>query len=238
MSAPLRNPNATHTSNPHRIARYGLMPRSTANFVITIEPSAMIIPQDRSIPAVRMTSVCPMATTPTTITCCRISEKFCPARKRSDWYAKNAQASASAMNGPKVATGGRCSSSPRTPGLAAAAVWVLTSCTPTLNKSHPRVRGWEGSGRRSAPARAQAKLGVFAVDALHGLVGDERDAGVGVARDFLARLRVCNARVDAELRHFQRVLLRSGPDESGLYVAPTFEPRSQRYDQHALRPAG
>ena len=45
------------------------------------------------MPAVRMISVCPMAITPTTITCCRISERFSPVRKRSVWVAKNAQAS-------------------------------------------------------------------------------------------------------------------------------------------------
>ena len=45
--------------------------------VITMPPSAITMPQDRSMPAVRMISVWPIAITPTTITCCRISDKFC-----------------------------------------------------------------------------------------------------------------------------------------------------------------
>ena len=60
------------------------------------------------MPAVRMISVCPIAMTPTTITCCRISEKFCPVRKRSVCDAKKAHAASSARSGPN-ATGGMCS---------------------------------------------------------------------------------------------------------------------------------
>ena len=48
------------------------------------------------MPAVRMIRVCPMAMTPTTITCCRMSEKFWPVRKRSVCDAKNAHAASSA----------------------------------------------------------------------------------------------------------------------------------------------
>ena len=44
-----------------------------------------------------------MAMTPTTITCCRISEKFSPVRKRSVCVAKKTQASSRAMNGPERA---------------------------------------------------------------------------------------------------------------------------------------
>ena len=47
----------------------GEMPRSTANLVITMEPSAITMPHDRSMPAVRTISVCPMAITATTIVC-------------------------------------------------------------------------------------------------------------------------------------------------------------------------
>src|SRR5262249_21485200 len=238
MSAPFRNPNPTHTSSPHRIARYGFKPRSTANLVITIEPTAMIIPQNKSIPAARMTTVCPMATTPTTITCCSISDKLWPDRKRSDWNAKNAHASASAMNDPNVATDGRCSTRPRGPAVAVAAVWVLMGRAHTLNRALPRVRGRELSTRRLAPARAQAELGVFAVDALHGLVGDERDACVGVAGDFLAGLGVRDAGIDAELRHLQRILLRSGADDASLDVPHAFAPTVDGHDQHTLLLAG
>ena len=51
--------------------------------VITIDPKAMTAPQERSMPAVRMTSVCPMAKMPTTIDCCTTSDRFGPVRKRS-----------------------------------------------------------------------------------------------------------------------------------------------------------
>ena len=43
---------------------------------MTIEPSAMIVPHARSMPAVRMISVWPIASVPITITCWKISEKF------------------------------------------------------------------------------------------------------------------------------------------------------------------
>ena len=45
---------------------------------MTIEPSAMTVPHDRSMPAVRMISVWPIASVPITITCWKISEKFWP----------------------------------------------------------------------------------------------------------------------------------------------------------------
>ena len=69
-------------------------------------PSAMTMPHDRSMPAVRMISVCPMAITPTTMTCCRISEKFWSVKKRSFWVAKKTQASSKAIKGPSVAMEG------------------------------------------------------------------------------------------------------------------------------------
>ena len=109
ISAPFKKPKAAATSKPHRMARYGLRPSSTANLVMTMELSAISMPQDRSMPAVRMMSVCPMASTPTTMTCCRISEKFWPERNRSLCVAKKAHAASSAMNGPSVDSGGRCS---------------------------------------------------------------------------------------------------------------------------------
>ena len=92
------------------------------------------------MPAVRMISVWPIASTPTTITCCRISEKFWPVRKRSLCEAKKTHASSSAMNGPSVDTGGRCSSTPCHPvPLVATVEWTL----PTT--SSPKGPGaWPG----------------------------------------------------------------------------------------------
>ena len=98
---------------PSRIARPGGTPESTASLVITIEPSAIAVPHDRSMPAVRMISVWPMASVPITITCWMISEKFAGSRKRSDWVVKKMHARISAISGPSCAT-----RSPETFGIA------------------------------------------------------------------------------------------------------------------------
>jgi hypothetical protein len=80
---------------------------------MTIEPSAIAVPHDRSMPAVRMISVCPIASVPTTITCWMISEKFAGSRNCSDCVVKKMQASTSAISGPSCAT-----RSPETFGVA------------------------------------------------------------------------------------------------------------------------
>ena len=73
------------------------------------------------MPAVRMTSVWPMAMTATTMTCCRMSAKFCADRKRSLCVAKKAHARISAMNGPSVARGGSLEA---VEDMAAPCVWM------------------------------------------------------------------------------------------------------------------
>ena len=85
---------------PSRIASSPGTPLSTAILVITIDPKAMTVPHDRSMPAVRMISVWPMASVPMTITCWMINEKFWPVRNRSDCVAKNAHTTTSAISGP------------------------------------------------------------------------------------------------------------------------------------------
>ena len=85
---------------PHSTATGVGRPRSAANLVITMLPKAITMPHDRSMPAVRMISVWPIAITPTTITCCKISDRFSALKKRSVVIAKNAQAIANAMKGP------------------------------------------------------------------------------------------------------------------------------------------
>ena len=80
------------------------MPPATASSVITMPPSAISLPQLRSMPAVRMISVRPIAIVPTTITCCRISEKFCTDRKRSLCVAKQTTASGSAARREGIET--------------------------------------------------------------------------------------------------------------------------------------
>src|SRR5260221_547129 len=56
------------------------------------------------MPAVRITSVWPMASTPTTIVCCITRERVSVWRKRSDLNEKNAIVRTSATNGPTVGT--------------------------------------------------------------------------------------------------------------------------------------
>jgi hypothetical protein len=80
-------------------------PGRRRTLVMTMLPSAMTMPQDRSMPAVRMISVWPMAMTPTTITCCRISEKFSPVKKRSVVVPKIAQATDQRDEGAELADG-------------------------------------------------------------------------------------------------------------------------------------
>ena len=82
--APFSRPKHTQAAIPRAMASKGSTPSATASFVITIWPNAITVPQERSIPAVRITNVCPIASTPTTITCCRTSERFWPSRKTSD----------------------------------------------------------------------------------------------------------------------------------------------------------
>ena len=55
--APLSSPKATHAPIPSAIAASGFTPLSTATFVITICPKAITVPTERSMPAVRITSV-------------------------------------------------------------------------------------------------------------------------------------------------------------------------------------
>jgi hypothetical protein len=74
---------------------------------MTMLPSAMIMPHDKSMPAVRMTSVWPMAMVPTTMTCCMMSEKFCSDRKRSFCVAKEQAGQHQGNEGPQRAHGGQ-----------------------------------------------------------------------------------------------------------------------------------
>lgn len=63
----------------------------------------MIAPHDRSIPAVRITIVCPTASVPTTATCCRISEMLPGVRNRSESNANTITDTSSTTAGPIVA---------------------------------------------------------------------------------------------------------------------------------------
>src|SRR6266536_1910406 len=216
---PFSRPKPAQRSRPSSIARNGFSPELTASLVIAMLPSAMTAPLDRSIPAVRMTSVCPMARVPTTMTCWTIREKLAPVKNRSDLMLKNRQARTSAPSGPSVLRAKALLSTLETPvrvASASAVVAALIETAPCLaggRWGRPRV-GWSVGpptglppGRGSHPAVVEAELHVLRVHTGLWLVGDQCDAGVGVAGRLLPGLGEVDDRVHTEAGHLQRVLL-------------------------------
>ena len=101
-SPPCKTPKPTHVRIPNRSAGSAGTPFATASLVMMIWPSAITVPTERSIPAVRMTRVWPIASTPTTRICWRTSEMFPPWKNRSLFRLKNSIVTASASSGPTV----------------------------------------------------------------------------------------------------------------------------------------
>ena len=99
---PFRRPNATQTVSPSAIASNGLSPLFTASRVMMMVPNAITAPAERSIPAVRITSVWPIPMMPTTAICWTTSEKLSLVRKRSVLEVKKTDARMSASSGPRV----------------------------------------------------------------------------------------------------------------------------------------
>src|SRR6266487_1329372 len=225
---PFSRPKPAQRSRPSSIARNGFSPELTASLVIAMLPSAMTAPLDRSIPAVRMTSVCPMARVPTTMTCWTMREKLAPVKNRSDLMLKNRQARTSAPSGPSVLRAKALLSTLETPvrvASASAVVAALIETAPCLaggRWGRPRVAWSVGGpagrpadrppGRGSPPAVVEAELHVLRVHTGLWLVGDQRDAGVGVAGHLLPGLGEVDDRVHTEAGHLQRVLLGRGGD--------------------------
>ncbi len=81
-STPLRRPPRVPTAKPASRASQPGQPCSADSFAITIMARMVSAPTDRSMPAVRMMSVCPMASAATTATCCRTSERDCGLENR------------------------------------------------------------------------------------------------------------------------------------------------------------
>ena len=75
-SSPLAAPASAPTPRPSRIASGPGTPESKAVLAITIDENTMMAPQDRSMPAVRMISVWPTASAPTTATCWVMSDRL------------------------------------------------------------------------------------------------------------------------------------------------------------------
>src|SRR6516225_1772616 len=177
---------------------------------MTMLPSAITMPQDRSMPAVRMMSVWPMARTPTTISCCRMSEKFCSDRKRADCVAKKMQVRTSACSGASTGPIGAIRS--RRSGEIASDARVSVVVSSAL-----------------APAHRGAGLHVFAANACDRLVGDQGNAGIGVTARLLACLGVFDAGGHTHRTHLGRILLRGRGDHS---AAEIFHRLAAAVDRH------
>src|SRR4051812_29489336 len=258
-SMPLPMPKAVQTAIPSRIARYGLTPLATASFVMTMVSKAITKPFERSMPAVSMTSVSPIASTPTSIDCWTISEKLSPVMNWSDFSEKKTQAASRASSGPKIDVpttrdSADCPWPPLTGGSLAArraararpGRWVITAPTCGKGAGGGRAGGWagRGTGGRGRPPRPPASLGgsapavgeaeghVLGRDAGHRLARDQVHAGVDVAGRLLAGLRVLDDGAHAQARHLERVLLRGGGDLAGLDALDAGAAAVDRDDQH------
>src|SRR3954471_9799573 len=189
-SPPFRTPKPPATSRPTMIDSAGARPLSTASLVMKIDDSAMTRPQDRSMPAVRMTSVWPMASVPSTITCWSTSEKFGPVRNRSDLMEKKMTAISSAASDAPLEISRARSAAPERPSAARVPSASLTVSATCL-----------------APAVGQAELDVLARHARLRLAGDQVDPGVVVAGHVALLVDGVDDRRDALGGHLERILL-------------------------------
>src|SRR6266508_3201846 len=250
---PLKAPKATQVRIPSAMAMKGLMPLVTASLVITTDPNAMTAPLDRSIPAVRITSVCPIARVPTTMTCWTTSDRLVPVRNRSVRAVKNATASSSAISGPTVErASARDSSEGAASRLVSSCSGVVAGVLITGPRLDSRPRSGPGPPSRVgagpilgqpprsllAPAVGESKLDVLGVHAGLRLGRDERHAGVGVAGHLLAAVGEVDHRVDALAGHLQGVLLRGRGDLAVPDRPHAGAAAVDRDDQHVVLLAG
>src|SRR5262249_5556824 len=191
----------------------------------------MMAPTDRSMPAVRMTSVCATPRMPMIVTCCSTSEKLKGWKKRSPTNAPNSMRLATRTNAG-TAVGWTCRTFLARPRSVAS-----DAATPSPPASGAAVI--QSRRRVSAPAHLQAFLGSLRGQARHGLVGDELDAGVeevetGCLVRLLARLAEFDDSFDALRSHQQRQLHRGRADDAGLDVLHAGATAVDRDDQGPL----
>src|SRR5690625_1217187 len=179
-STPLVAPRRSVIPMPRSSAVSGEPPPTTC-LAMTMVPSTAIAPLARSIPAVRMMSVCPSASVPMTIDCWRMSEALPTVANVSVVTVKTTTAMTRAPSGPITGLrSARPSRSRRTTSTGAAAP-VTTSGAMALLPSPGR--------RRSAPAVLQAPLGALRLDPLDRVVGDDDAAGVDEPGGHVAPVR-------------------------------------------------
>ena len=73
---PLTAPAAVPAAKPTMTASGPGNPASTAVLPITTDDKTIIAPTDKSMPAVKITSVCAMPKMPMSVTCCKIRDKL------------------------------------------------------------------------------------------------------------------------------------------------------------------
>ena len=80
-SEPLRYPKATPHSNPSGNATRSGNPSTTASRPITTDEITMMMPTERSMPAVKITRVCAIPRKPTIVTWVSTVDKLLPVTK-------------------------------------------------------------------------------------------------------------------------------------------------------------
>src|SRR6476469_5245073 len=172
---PVTQPIAPAATMPMSNATTPLVP-VRVSFAISSVANTAIAAFARSMPAVRMTSVCPSASVPITSDCCTTSDRLSTFRNVSVVSPNTPIATTSAIAGP-IAGVRRMSS---------------------LGETRVVIR--------SAPAVLEAPRGVVAVDAVDRLVGDHGGVRLDEPAGLLAGLRELDREVDALLRHLLREL--------------------------------
>src|SRR3954452_9374968 len=225
-SAPLSSPVSRPTPMPISSAIGPGTPWSLFSFTITRLESTIAMPMERSMPAVRMITVCPTASAATTATCCTSRERAWGRRKLSAKIPNTITATISTMSGlsaglPCNRCWTRCAGVCRVGSRSSADAGVSAVCDASLLTMCSSARPLSSAGR--APARLLALGRSLALDPGQRLRGDQLGAGVEVVlpgreRRGLLALADLGDRVDTELRHLARVLRRVGGEDPALDV--------------------
>src|ERR1700712_1845359 len=221
------------------------------SLAMTMVANTMIAPLARSIPAVRMTKVWPRARVPTTTVWPMIVEKLSRLKNVLVAIEKKMIAMIRAAVGPRAGDRAKISFARSAPLAFGGAMLVLVPVLglllvvvmpPPLAKHKLRVRIWglhrarsscpadqlDRTPSASSPAVGQAPGGVLRRLPGDGLVGDQRGAGVHLARGLGAGLGELDDRVHAVLGHHLRKL-HDGGDE--LAVLDVLHPGTAAVDR-------
>src|SRR4051794_3768525 len=225
-STPLSSPVSRPTAKPINRAMKPGTPWSWLSLTITSDDSTIAAPIERSMPAVRMITVCPTARAPTTAICWTSRERACGRRKLSATMPKTMTATISTINGLSAGLPCRrcwicCAGVFRVGTRSSAEAGVSAVCDVSLlivcSFACPL------SSARRPPARLLALGRRLAVQPGERVGGDQLRARVEVVlprrerRGLLSRADLGD-RVDPELRHLAGVLRRVSGEEPLLHV--------------------